>query len=181
MHTIELIEHNIQTLKEADTFLNGITDEQYSRLVDSHSSASIGKHLRHVIDHYICLFVGLYEGNSTIDYDARIRDQRYESDQHSARQKLEQICSQLEILKAESGGSVSVSRKMKVICSTSTEQSSVIEVDSNLERELIFLHSHTVHHFALISMILQGWGITMETHFGIAPSTVKHLNGLVQV
>ncbi len=186
MHTTELIEHNIHTLKEASVILNNITTEQYSRPVDAESSASIGKHVRHIIDHYLCLIKGIGEGKSKgmtraivgnkVAYDGRLRDQRYEGDLHIAKQKIDEICVQLNNLSAiSSADEASARRTIKVSCSTSVQQSSPIEVDSTLQRELVFLQSHTVHHFALIKMIVQGQGMTVNEHFGIAPSTIKHL------
>ncbi len=42
---------------------------------------------------------------------------------------------------------------------------------STLKRELQFLVSHTVHHFALIRALLGGSGIDPGESFGLAPST----------
>lgn len=174
LSTTELIEHNIHTLQQGCAVLDHITAEQYSHPIGAHSS-SIGKHVRHIIDHYLCLINGML--GDKIAYDARIRDQRYELNVHIARQKIDQICMQLKNIVAKSVGNGAMpKRKLTVSCSTSVEQSSPIEVDSTLERELVFLQSHSVHHFALIKMILQGQGITIGEHFGIAPSTVIHMD-----
>ena len=177
LHTTELVEHNIHTLKQGYAVLEHITARQYSRPILAHS-ASIGKHVRHVIDHYLCLINGITDGITAgnIDYDARIRDQQYELDRHSARQKIDHICTQLKNLGTESARNGDLKRKLTVRCSTSAEQSSLIDVDSTLERELVFLQSHTVHHFALIKIILYGHGIAVGEHFGIAPSTIKHMD-----
>lgn len=51
----------------------------------------------------------------------------------------------------------------------------VVPAPSSLGRELVFLHSHSVHHFALIVIIviiLKQRGITVEQNFGIAQSTL---------
>ena len=42
---------------------------------------------------------------------------------------------------------------------------------SSTVRELRFLASHTVHHFALISLILGRRGIEVDPAFGLAPAT----------
>ena len=41
-------------------------------------------------------------------------------------------------------------------------------------RELDFLQSHTIHHFALIAYKLEALGIEVEDNFGVAPSTLKY-------
>jgi hypothetical protein len=43
---------------------------------------------------------------------------------------------------------------------------------TTIKRELQFLVSHTVHHFALIKPMLQREGIVLDEQFGYAPSTL---------
>ncbi len=45
---------------------------------------------------------------------------------------------------------------------------------STVRRELQFLLSHTVHHFALIAVLLERFEIAVPDDFGIAPSTLKY-------
>ena len=45
---------------------------------------------------------------------------------------------------------------------------------STLRRELQFLLSHTIHHFALIGLLLSFHGVEPGEEFGVAPSTLKH-------
>jgi hypothetical protein len=45
---------------------------------------------------------------------------------------------------------------------------------STAARELQFLVSHTVHHYALIAFILRANGIDPGADFGVAPSTLAH-------
>ena len=47
---------------------------------------------------------------------------------------------------------------------------------STVERELQFLRFHTVHHFAIIAMILKIQGIETPKDFGFAPSTLAYLS-----
>ena len=46
---------------------------------------------------------------------------------------------------------------------------------STLGRELLFLLSHTIHHYALIDLLLREEGFEVPPDFGMAPSTLKHL------
>jgi hypothetical protein len=43
-----------------------------------------------------------------------------------------------------------------------------------MARELGMLLSHTVHHYALIAMLLRARGIEPPADFGVAPSTRAH-------
>ena len=45
---------------------------------------------------------------------------------------------------------------------------------STTGRELQFLVSHTVHHFAMIGGICRALEVEMEENFGVAPSTLRH-------
>jgi hypothetical protein len=45
---------------------------------------------------------------------------------------------------------------------------------STIRRELQFLLSHTVHHYALIAIILKIQGFDCDEDFGVAPSTLKY-------
>jgi len=49
---------------------------------------------------------------------------------------------------------------------------------STIQRELQFLSSHTVHHFAIVAMILKIQGFETPDTFGVAPSTLKYENRL---
>jgi hypothetical protein len=43
---------------------------------------------------------------------------------------------------------------------------------STIKRELQFLVSHTVHHFAIIKPLLLRDGVAVDDRFGVAPSTL---------
>jgi hypothetical protein len=44
-------------------------------------------------------------------------------------------------------------------------------VRSTLARELRALASHTIHHYALVAVVLRLRGVAVPAHFGVAPST----------
>jgi hypothetical protein len=45
---------------------------------------------------------------------------------------------------------------------------------STIARELQVLSSHTIHHFALIAVTLQAFGISVPVSFGVARSTLRY-------
>ncbi len=45
---------------------------------------------------------------------------------------------------------------------------------SSVGRELRFLASHTVHHYALIAALLRQRGVDPGESFGVAPATAAH-------
>jgi hypothetical protein len=50
----------------------------------------------------------------------------------------------------------------------------VIMHRSSISREIEFVHSHTVHHHALIAEKLSSQGIETGRYFGVAPSTLEY-------
>lgn len=50
---------------------------------------------------------------------------------------------------------------------------------SSLGRELQFLSSHTLHHYALIKLLLDDTGLDLGPEFGVAPSTLAWQRALL--
>ena len=120
-----------------------------------------------MIDYYDRFFAGLDAGQ--LDYDRRERDETVEAQTARAQTRL----GELKALLAKLGGRdlpASVTVKMD---SQETEGTAP-RSSSSVERELQFLMSHTVHHFALIAVILRLNGRDVAQEFGVAPSTLRH-------
>ena len=91
----------------------------------------------------------------------------------AAAERLEQLAKRLAAIDADS-----LSRPLKVR-SEQTVPGIPEWCGSTLHRELQFLASHTVHHYALIVALLGRLGYELEPEhadFGIAPSTLEHWN-----
>ena len=54
------------------------------------------------------------------------------------------------------------------------------EVESSLGRELVFVASHAVHHYALLAAHLRQLGLPVPEGFGLAPATVAHARRIEQ-
>jgi hypothetical protein len=48
-------------------------------------------------------------------------------------------------------------------------------VGSNLAREVMFCVGHAIHHYAILRILCAGVGVKLPHEFGVAPSTLKHL------
>lgn len=164
MQLQELIAANQQTLKDAELILQHISDDTYRRVTEPFK-APLGRHMRHITDHYIQLMNGI--SGSRVDYDARERNVVVENDKTEMLQLITSINKQLSAL-----GKVRDS-ELSVILSVD-ENARTPEVRSTLSRELVFLQSHTTHHCAIISAMLKLEGIPVPEDFGIAASTLKY-------
>jgi uncharacterized damage-inducible protein DinB len=129
---------------------------------------STGPHFRHILDHYGCFLRGLATGR--VDYDARERDPALETDPARAAVALAEAGRALAALDPAQG-----ERRLQVHAASSPdEEGAMTWADSTVQRELMFLLSHTVHHYALIALLAHQGGIELGEDFGVAPSTLAH-------
>jgi len=166
-----LIAANLHCLEQAIELLGRLPEKAFARTGERHAR-TVGPHLRHVLDHYSAFIVGL--PGFRVNYDARLREPRLESDLEFAAARLRELVGELALfdedlmelplqVRLEDGGG-------------EAEQWS----HSTVRRELQFLLSHTVHHFALIAALLERFEIGVPEDFGIAPSTLKYWQAQAQ-
>ena len=160
-----LLRANIHYLHQAVALLERLDDGLYRKPVASFYGSSVGGHLRHCIEHYLSFLSGMESGK--VDYDDRKREERLEILTAEASGVLAGITSAFNSL-LEGGPPVGLLVKMD--CGGD-------EIEwqpSTTGRELQFLVSHTVHHFAMIGGICRALEVEMEENFGVAPSTLRH-------
>lgn len=165
-----IIEDNIEALNSGAAILDHLTYTQYNHIPEPYFTASIGKHFRHILDHYLSFLKGLSAQH--IYYDRRDRDIRIETDCKYAIDTLREIVDRLFKLKSEMNAPDSRSRLLEVSLCTSVTDSNSAPVTTSIERELIFLHGHTTHHFAIIAGMLKLSKLPVSSEFGVAPSTL---------
>lgn len=167
--TRNLIDLNREYLRQGQRLILTVSDEVYTSTDDQLYTSCIGDHMRHVIEHYQRFLIGSPEG--FIDYDARQRDGRISGDRNFAGSVIEQVIDGLNEL---SEGNTSISVRMAV---SADGKQDVPETQSSLNRELQYLQAHTIHHYALVALILKTQGEIPPEDFGFAPSTLQHVNG----
>lgn len=139
----------------------------YEGLQSPRFAGPVGAHLRHVVEHYEALLFPMQDG--VVDYDSRVRSQELETQPKVAASRLRMLHAQLnELTKASLGAPVQVLG----LAGTAGEFS--FAVPSSIARELVFLASHAVHHYALLAAHCQEQGIALPADFGKAPATVAH-------
>ncbi len=163
-----LIRANLYYLAQARALVERMDDRGFGMPVASFYGSSVGGHLRHCLEHYLSFLDGMEDGK--IDYDRRNRDEVLETRTAIAGEMIDRISSALhELLVADPPVGVLV----KMDCGGD-------EIEwqpSTTGRELQFLVSHTVHHFAMIGGICRALEVGLEEDFGVAPSTVRHRAG----
>jgi len=126
---------------------------------------AIGPHLRHCLDHFTCFLRGCASGE--IDYDARDRHQRVEQDPDYFLEQLTLVTDQLSKLEVTESGDLSMRQE------AAPHQGGGV-VRTNIQRELLFLSSHTIHHIAIMSLLAERVGMIVPADLGVAFSTASY-------
>jgi len=163
----ELLQSVIETLRQGETLLAEIGDENYTRKIPVAFNASIGGHYRHCLDHFRSLLDAAMTGN--LDYDHRERGTVVESDRFAALNATRELSEGYENLNL-----FFLSRRLNVTCKTSYSTHGSQSSPSTVGREIMYSVAHAVHHYALIGVMGGIMGLQMPPGFGVAPSTLKH-------
>lgn len=163
-----LIERNLHSLRQALGLLERMDDLTYVEPPPGFAPHRVGGHLRHILEFYECFLDGIT--TRYIDYDARKRDGSIETNRRVAMAKIRAIIQRLENTHALCGDFV-----IWVRMEDSTDgQVADPFLPSSPGRELQVLSSHTIHHFALITMTLAAHGKPADRDFGMAHSTLRY-------
>ena len=161
---------SIGFLRQGAELIRTLNDDVFTREPGSGFRGGVGGQFRHCIDFYQCLLRDLERGHE-VDYANRDREPTIEADRLLAAARFEQIADRLAAIEP-----VGLDRPLRV---RSEQQMPGIPewCGSTVHRELQFLVSHTVHHYALIVALLGRLGYELEPRFadfGVAPSTLAH-------
>lgn len=155
-------------VEQAIELLEDISASAYQKKLPPHFPSSIGAHIRHVIDHFSALINGCT--NAHIDYNIRQRYADIEQLPDLALSRLSDIKRWLENIPAgDLAKPLAVTSEIDVSCEHSTT------CKSTLERELVFVSSHAIHHYALIKIMCAMQNKSIPEYFGYAPATITHI------
>jgi uncharacterized damage-inducible protein DinB len=164
-----IVEENAHAMGQLAQLLDQLPGNAYRQCFGARNQHVIGKHVRHIIDHYLALLSATSGAGSLLDYENRNRDLILESDKNAARDHLSGIVQTLR----HRFGKVFVSElEMR---HNSAGQHQIVK--TSVERELVFLASHTIHHMAIIGMLAEQAGLQVNPEFGVHPSTLRYLEG----
>lgn len=153
-------------LSQLTHLVNQLSEHEYSKPIESLSHSSIGQHVRHTLEFFICLEQGFAAG--IIDYDKRSHDKLIETDKFLALSTINRINEFVSSNTLDKVLSLEVTYDFK-------EESSVI-VETNYLRELIYNIEHAVHHMAIIKIGVREVvpHLNLPSTFGIASSTLRY-------
>jgi uncharacterized damage-inducible protein DinB len=128
-------------------------------------SGSVGEHVRHILDHVSALVVA--RTHAVLTYDSRERGTAVEIDSGVALRTI------LRLKAALADADDAQLDQPLAVASLLTRGGAPVSAWSTLRRELTFVCNHTVHHQALIAVLLSMMGVAVPEAFGLAPSTPR--------
>jgi hypothetical protein len=155
-----LLERTIEEFARASSLIESIEDRIYTQGLETRGS--IGAHIRHNFDIAGSFLSGLQTGK--IDYTQRKRNPRIEQDRQYATTRIRDLVAVLQCIPEE------ILNRRAVVRSEIDDD---VWHNSSVMRELEFVHSHTVHHHAVVAEKLKAFGVEVSDGFGAAPSTLK--------
>jgi hypothetical protein len=167
MTTSSLTSSVRDVLEQGLVFLGRLSEEVYARPLAGVFTGSLGAHYRHILEHFLCLIEGIRTGE--VNYDQRRRDPQLESSLMQARLVTEALMDDFRLSPDTLQQECLVS--YRVAYGESREEA----VPSNVAREIMFCVGHAIHHYAILKLLCAGAGVDLPCEFGIAPSTLKHL------
>lgn len=158
----------VALLRQAVALLEGLPDGLYTCTSSFTPEGTVGRHMRHCVDFFERFLDGLPTGR--IDYADRRRDPAIESSRAIALTRLAELERRLAPL-------TGLDLRRAILVRPEDDDLDPRDPGAwfglSIGRELRFLASHTVHHFALIAVVLRTLGHPTDPEFGVAPSTLR--------
>ena len=155
-----LIQSIKNNLSENIELLRQLTNDEFTQKNPELSNATIGEHMRHIIELFGCLLENYDYG--LINYDDRKRDLLLQTDKNEAIAIIEKYLLELD-------------KPNKPLSLTHNCFSPIELLQTNYFRELIYNLEHSIHHQALIKVALHNLPhIKIPSSFGVAPSTLDY-------
>jgi len=154
-----------KNLIEIRSLLIKLNDDQYSHKSGILSGSSIGQHVRHILEFYVCLLNGRKTGIA--NYDNRERDYALENNTSNAIKVIHELL--INLSKIEIDSTIILEGNY-----SSTKQEPLM-INSSILRELTYNLEHSIHHQALIKIGLKALNIEylIDENFGVAPATIR--------
>lgn len=143
-----------------------ISEDDFRKPSEALSKSTVGQHLRHTLEFFICLEQGHELG--VVNYDKRIHNKAMENDKHIALHTISQIRDFITNHPED--------KIMKLEVGYQSDSEEFVSIDTNYLRELTYNVEHAVHHMAIMKIGIRevaGY-IQLPSDFGVAVSTVRY-------
>ena len=143
--------------------LDELSNDEYRQQSKALLNATIGEHVRHIIELFQCLEKGYDTG--VVNYEKRKRDHEIENNKELASSLLKDIYQNID----------KPNKDIFLEAEDYCDSIEIVSIPSNYYRELAYNLEHTIHHMALIRVGINEVSIVrLPEEFGVAYSTVKY-------
>lgn len=151
-------------LNQLKNIIAVLGNEAYGKPLPVLSSNTVGKHVRHIIEFFDCMFQSMQ--TDIVNYDDRTRNLNLETNTVYTIHKIEELISLVQAINAN--------RPIEMVFSYAPNETTVI--NTLLYREMAYNIEHAIHHMAIIKIaIMQEFPhIELPEHFGVAYSTIQY-------
>lgn len=159
----DFIADNTRVLDEMCDLVAGLDRDRFGSTGGLPVASGPGGHVRHILDAYDCFLRGI--GQRRVDFTARERDERTASDPEFASRRISRTAKALRAIRVPASTPLVVRAE---------DTAGDLWVGSSVGRELQSLLSHTIHHLALVALVLRLRGVEPGETIGVAPSTLAY-------
>lgn len=165
-HHPNQIDEKLYIFNQINDLMCNLNDEVMTSSLDILHHATIGQHLRHIADFYLCILNGMNHG--VIDYSARARNPLLEQSASFYQNTMSDIHNIVSTLVWDT--------PISIIPDIAFTNGHCVTVQSSIGRELMYAFDHALHHLAIIKIGLKTNfpTIHISDSLGVAPSTIRH-------
>lgn len=163
---MNLTEACLNILSQLNDLVKQVDEKDFSRPSVALSNSTIGQHLRHTLEFFLCFESGYEKG--LINYDKRGHDKLIETDKFIALSTLSRISDFIQNLNSN--------RPLQLEVGYNLAADDFITIETNAVRELVYNIEHAVHHMAIMKIGVREVAsyVTLSSDFGIAASTIRY-------
>jgi hypothetical protein len=153
-------------LSQLSDLINALSETEFVKPVNALSNSTLGQHLRHTLEFFVCLEHGYEQG--LVNYDKRAHDKLIETDKFIALSAIQRI--------SDFVRKVNEDKAMKLEVGYDLHADDFCVIDTNFLRELTYNIEHAVHHMAIMKIGVREVAphIILPADFGIAASTIRY-------
>lgn len=152
-------------LSQLKDLVDQIRESDFIKPAETLSYSTIGQHLRHTLEFFMCFEHGFENG--LINYDKRAHDKLIETDKFLALASIGRISDFINHL---------TDKPLKLEVGYDIDQETFVTIDTTATRELVYNIEHAVHHMAIMKIGIKEIAsyIKLAPDFGIAASTMRY-------
>lgn len=153
-------------LSQLADLIQQISDADYRGPVAALGNSTIGQHMRHTLEFFICLEKGFHLG--VVNYDKRDHDKLIEEDKFIALSAIDRILSFVSAQQQD--------HPLHLEVGYERGSEDCIQIQTNFFRELTYNIEHAVHHMAIMKIGIREVAnyVKLPADFGIAVSTLRY-------